>query len=455
MSLERSDSRPERPSADSPRVGDEMETDLGPVELTGLAAGGDAVGRLADGRVVFVEGGLPGERVRLDSVRPAKRFVRARAAKIERPSPDRVEPRCPHFGACGGCRWQHLRYPAQVEAKRNILRDALERIGGFRGGVDFDPDFELVASPRAYGYRARARFVASKAGPGFRAYRSRLISPIEACPVLVPHAEAGLRDVVSRRSTVESGEWLLTAGSSADVLVVPARSHTSSRRSGDVDPTGEATSISLEVAGETLRVSGRSFVQANALLWEPLVAAVVRACLAPAAVRLEATDAAGQQSRPGRFAELYAGIGFFTVPLARAGARGVAIESDRSALADLRSNLRAAGLGDRVEIVPERVERLRDLRQRLDGVDWLLADPPRVGLEVEVCRTIAETGPARFVYLSCDPATLARDLKRLVDAGYAIETLQGFDLFPQTPHVECLVRLTRTRQGSIKPWRTA
>ena len=177
-------------------------------------------------------------------------------------------------------------------------------------------------------------------------------------------------------------------------------------------------------------MSARSFVQGNALLWSPLAEAVRDACVA---------DVVDPEAL--RFAELYCGIGFFTVPLARTGARGVALENDASALADLRFNLRRAGVVDRVEVLAGVVERRGDLASRLASVDRVLVDPPRAGLHEEVRAALASARPTRIVYLSCDPATLARDLRSLMASGYGVTGCRLFDLFPQTPHVETLVTL--------------
>lgn len=450
--------------------GSEVEDVDASVVITGFASGGEGVGRLSDGRVVFVEGGIPGERVELLDVRRQKKLLRARAGRVVLAGRDRVEPRCVHFGACGGCRWQHVRYSAQLAAKRQIVIDALRRIGGF----DVDEDaLEIVPSPDAYGYRARARWVESVDGLGYRVRGSRSVSPVESCPVLVPAAEAALVERVSSLATGpdaegQSGsdaishpvhpeshapapasapapkpspgrgagrrrarEWVVTVGSEGPALVRRAGQGRQARQ----DRQGPRA-VSIEACGETLRVSAESFVQGNALLWDALASAVLEACT----TALEASEGK-------RFVELYAGIGFFTLPLARRFARGLALESDHSGLADLTYNLRRAGLAEKVEVLAGRVETRGDLGARLEGADLLLVDPPRVGLEARVLEAIAAFGPPRVVYVSCDPGTLARDLRALAAAGYEIASLRAFDLFPQTPHVETIVRLERATRG--------
>jgi 23S rRNA (uracil1939-C5)-methyltransferase len=415
------------------------------VRILGLSSGGEGVGRLEDGRVVFVEGAVPGDLVDPCDWTEARRMVRARIGRLVESSPDRVEPSCIHFGVCGGCLWQHIAYPAQLSAKQRIVRDALERIGR----LTFDRDFQvpIEASPRPYAYRARARLVEQEGRVGFRRRGSREVEPIEHCPVLVPAAEARRRAIAESVALGSTGmgknapqdasigrgrrqvEWALLAGMDGSVV------------SGRISErgSGEGERLNLSVLGESLQASRDSFVQGNALLWDALAAEV-------RAQSLAGFDASTEVPRATRFVELYAGIGFLTLPLARAGLSGVAIERDRSAIRDLRLNLRRAGLADRVEVLGGRVERRGDLSVRLARADLLLVDPPRSGIEESVRKTIARAGPARIVYVSCDPATLARDLRFLGEEGsYRLRSIRGFDLFPQTPHVETVSRLERDR----------
>lgn len=402
------------------------------VEIESLSSGGDGVARLPDGRVVFVAGGVPGDRVALELVDERKRFARARIAELRESGPGRIESPCPHFGTCGGCLWQHVAYDVQLEAKRKAVSDALRRIGG----VSIPSDLEIVPSPSPYAYRGRARFVECEGGVGYRVRGGAGARAVEACPVLVPSAEAVLvergrrvRDAtepLSRRTR----EWVVTTGSGGASIVTPAGARKKSRVE-----SGTPASVEVEVAGATLRVSGDSFVQGNLLLWEALVEAVLSACL-------------GSGAGPGtRFVELHAGVGFFTVPLARAGLFGAAVESAPSALSDLRENLSRAGLTQAVEVVAGRAETRRDLARRFAGADLALVDPPRTGLEKPVREALAEAGPSRLVYLSCDPGTLARDLADLTSAAFEVTAVRAFDLFPQTPHVETLVTLERNEAG--------
>ena len=419
------------------------------VRVTALASDGDGIARTAEGRVVFVEGGVPGDRGELALPRKQKGSLRARIARIVEPSSDRVEPRCPHFGQCGGCVWQHVRYSSQLEAKRQNVRAALERIGG----LSLDCDVEIVASPSDYGYRARTRVVEVDGGVGYRRRSSNETLRVDACPVLVAEAEAALRvqaeRVAARQRRARDGrdhrggrndprtralrEWVITAGSRgparSEQVGTPLPASEGTRATPDAAPRDE---VVLEVLGERLRIGGPGFVQGNALLWERLAREVRDRCLLPHAGRA-----------PRRFVELYAGIGFFTLPLARSGLSGLAVESDPQAVADLAFNLTRAGLADAVEAIAAQVEVRTDLPTWLASTDLLLVDPPRIGLEPIVRQSIAKGGPGAVVYVSCDPATLARDLKLLAEHDYRVASVLAFDLFPQTPHVETVVRLER------------
>jgi 23S rRNA (uracil1939-C5)-methyltransferase len=374
------------------------------LRIESLAAGGDGVARLPDGRVVFVPYSAPGDRVRARVVESRARFARARVEALLEPGPARVEPACPAFGACGGCAWQHVGYAAQLEAKRAILVEALRRIGGLEAEVA-----PVLSSPSAYGYRGRTRVRIEGGRVGYLRRHSHALCAVERCPVLVPALERRLGELVADPPT-EQGEWELAVGSGG-----PRAAPLASR---------DAPVTLLEVGGERLRISHGVFAQSNALLLEELAARVA--------------EAAG---RGGLAVELFAGAGLFTLGLARRFERVIAVEGDPAAARDLRANLAQAGPA-RVEIAVERVERtlprLAGLRPRA-----LVLDPPRTGLPRGSAADLAKLEPERVVYLSCDPATLARDLAELHPRGYALRRVQPIDLFPQTPHVEALALLER------------
>lgn len=422
------------------------------VEIERLAAGGDGVARLDDGRALFVPFTAPGDRVCVRIVEERKRFARGEMTLLLAPGEGRVSPRCSLFGRCGGCSWQHLDYGLQVEAKRSILIDALTRIGGFEA----PRDLPFTASPDGYHYRHRARVLAESGRVGFRARRSHQLCPTSGCcPVLTSSLEAALqaleREVLAAGDEGPRREWELSQGTRG-VRVASLAPEDRER----------AAPIELQVAGDRLRISAGVFVQANALLLDELLAAV-HGCAFPASSQLASRSSsdreAGAQAPAGaRIIELYAGAGSLTLGLARLAEKLVAVESNPAAAADLAENLRRAGL-DNAEV---RCQSAEVALSALSGLrpDVVVLDPPRTGLGAPLARQLARLGASRVVYLSCDPATLARDLAILRDGGYALVHLEGFDLFPQTAHVEALAVMSRVQessksegvdQGSIRP----
>ena len=375
-----------------------------PVELRieSLAAGGDGIGRMADGRAVFVAFTAPGDRVLARVVEDRGRFARAKVVELLEPGPERVQPVCPAFGSCGGCAWQHVAYPAQLAAKRAILADALRRIGGFEVGA-LPP---CVASPSEYAYRGRTRLRVEAGRVGYRRRRSHALCAVSRCPVLVPELEDRLRALASQPPR-EDGEWELVAGA-AGLRAAPVGA--------------AAPPIDLEVGGRRIEVSAGVFAQSNALLAGELARRVA--------------EAAGKGALA---VELFAGAGLLTAELAKNFARIVAVESHAAAVADLRRNAAAWG-ADHVEALEAPVEhalvRLAGLRP-----DALVLDPPRTGLADGAAEALLAVLPRRVVYLSCDPATLARDLCVLRAGGLFVRSATAIDLFPQTPHVEALAVL--------------
>jgi 23S rRNA (uracil1939-C5)-methyltransferase len=394
------------------------------VRIERLAAGGDGVGRLPDGRAIFVPLSAPGDLLRVRIVERRRRFARGEIDALIEPGPDRRSPPCDVFGRCGGCAWQHLDYDAQLASKRRILRDALERIGG----IQLADDPPITASPAELGYRLRTRVLEREGAIGYRERRSHRLCAVTSCPVLVPELDAAFGRLAERcavewseRSEPGEREWSLCLGAGGVTSAAP----TSDEEDGA--PLPGAVDVELRVGGDALALSPRSFSQANALLLEDLHRAVV--------------EAAGSGARA---LELFAGVGFFSLELARRFEHLVAVESNPSAVADLRRNLEASGL--RAEPVEGRVEDVL-IGSALERPDVVVLDPPRAGLASEAAERLADLEAPRIVYLSCDPATLARDVAVLAGRGYAVESARAFDLFPQTPHVEALVALRRNASG--------
>lgn len=355
------------------------------------------------------------------------RFRRGRVVALMAPGPSRTDPVCEVFGACGGCTWQHVEYGAQVAAKREIVRDALVRIGR----LAFSGEIELVPSPSPYAYRGRARVVVRGGRVGFRRLRSRALAATARCPVLTPPLQRALADL-ARRPPPDDGEWELASGADDEVRATPLGPAPDQAEDGsrparrDLRRGHAGAPLQQRVGGDLLAITPGVFAQANALLWDPLAAAV--------------HEAAGR----GDFAlELHAGAGFLTLGLARRFARLVAVESDAAAVRDLARNLGTADLGH-VTVLREGAERVLGA-WRDDEPDVVVLDPPRAGLEPDGATALARVGARRIVYLSCDPATLARDARVLAAEGYGLVRVRAFDLFPQTAHVETLAEMERGR----------
>lgn len=432
------------------------------VKIDGLAAGGEAVGRLEDGRAVFVRGGCPGDLAEIEIAEEHERFARARLIAIEEPSENRVAPPCPYFGVCGGCDWQYVAYPTQLAAKRKIVVDALRRIGHIEGADALVG--ETVASPRQYGYRNKVELAASRdAGGrlelGYHALASEEVVPVDSCLLLpkkfekAPKAlkgalrfvegsgDLGLQRVALRVGTntsdVEVALWtapgafprrpaattLGQALPTTSIVRVLVKGLFKERKVSGVEVLSGKGFWREKLLGREITVSAPSFLQVNTKVAEGLIGSV-----------LDTLEPDGSD----RVLDLYSGAGTFTLPLAEVAGEVVAVESASSAIRDLRRNLENHALyadvvgGDATRELPT-----------LGRVDLALVDPPRSGLRPEAVASLAGTGARRIAYVSCDPATLARDVKALSRLGYRLESATPFDMFPQTAHVETLVMLTK------------
>jgi 23S rRNA (uracil1939-C5)-methyltransferase len=374
-------------------------------EVERLAAGGEGVAHAADGRVVFVPASAPGDRVRVRVVEQHANWLRGEIAALEAPGPGRVEPRCALFGRCGGCAWQHLDYAVQLAAKAEILRDALVRIGGLE-----PPEAIEVAPSPPYAYRGRARVGVARGVVGFRRLRSHSLEPAAACPVLVPELERALA-ALAAAPPARDGEIELCAGDDRRV-----------RAWGPGGLLHGEAQLAIDAGPARIAVSPGVFFQGNARVRSALLAAVL--------------EAAG---RGRRALDLCAGAGFFTLGLAARFAEVLAVESSPPAVRDLRRNLAAAGVTNVRALAAPLARFLAGEEARAFEPGAIVLDPPRTGLGAALARALAAAaGAARVVYVSCDPSTLARDLAVLAGAGFRLRSVRGFDLFPQTPHVEAI-----------------
>jgi 23S rRNA (uracil1939-C5)-methyltransferase len=385
-----------------------------------LVYGGDALARV-DGLAVFVPYGAPGDLLRLRIVERKKGFARAEIVEVLEPGPSRRTPPCPYFGPCGGCQIQQVEYAAQLEAKESFVRDALSRIAR----VEAPEAFRLHAAPdREFGYRIRttAHVVHARAETIFGYYgpRSHRIVDVESCPLLVDELDAAWRAAREARETLSRVRDLDIAVGDASAAAEPPIAQIGGGR------------LETHAAGATYAFSPAVFFQANRYLLDALVRTATEG------------EKRGALARGALALDLYAGVGLFAVPLARRFERVVAVEGDGAAAALAAENARANG-ADGLEVVVAPVEEwLESDDVEPGGIDLALLDPPRSGLGEAASRRLATLEPGEIVYVSCDPSTLARDLRVLSDAGYSLDAVDVFDLFPQTFHVETVARLSRS-----------
>ena len=428
-----------------------------------MGYGPEAVAHRADGKAVFVAGGAPGDTVRVEIVEEKASFCRARIVEIVEASPERTRPVCPLAGTCGGCSWQHLSYPAQLAAKRANVVSALVRTAHLPEARAEELVAECAPSKRETGYRNKLELAAEHDERGvfqlgFRPEGTHKLAVVDTCPVAVKAIErapkalrgalrylqggqdlgiyrVGVRGSVRTRD-VEIALWT-TPGpfprkAAADVLRSALKTTSIVRVMADPGKIRKIKGLEVldgkghweeELAGFRFKTSAPSFFQVNTAQAERLVAFVLEA-LAP--------------DEYAAVADLYSGGGTFSLPLAKAAGEVIAVESAGSSVRDLRRN--AASNKVNVEVIGgDTARELPDLGE----LDALVVDPPRAGLADGVVEGIADARPARVAYISCDPATWARDVARFERCGYRLAKAQPVDMFPQTYHVEVASLFTR------------
>ncbi len=398
-----------------------------------MAQGGEALGRDENGRVVFVPYAIAGEEVRVEIVEAKKDYARARLVEIVTASPARVSPRCPHFGVCGGCQWQHIAYPAQLEFKTAIVREQFARIGQM-ADVPVQP---MLGMDDPWHYRNNVQFQLDAAGRlCFRALESHDLVPIRECHLLHPlldelfHAlsfeGADFDEVMLRAGTRTGQKFILLTGADdtpPEILVDEPVSIAYRTPRGDILSLVGKDAVHEILRGRTFRISPGAFFQVNSTMAEQLVEIVER-YLEPRAgdVLLDA----------------FSGVGTFGLSLAARVARVIAIEESKDALNDARAN---AVDFTHVEFKRGQVE---EVLPRLETkMDLVVADPPRAGIAPAALEALIANAPRVIAYVSCDPATLARDARRLSEGGYRLVEVQPVDMFPQTYHIESVSRFVR------------
>jgi len=375
------------------------------LQIEKLVYGGEGLARL-DGRVVLTPYVLPGETVRV-SIEPVKKdLLRGRLLDVATASPARVAAACPYFQRCGGCQYQHAEYSAQLENKIAILREVLKRLAK----IEFDGEIAAVQG-EPWGYRNRIQLHIERGEVGYFEHGSRRLCSVDRCPVASPVLNQAIAKLSEAKMRFSGGVELFTNESDVQYNLLD-------RAPRDVFSVLSAmgTSGAIEYGG--FRVSRNSFFQVNRFLVDALVGAA-------------AADESGQSA-----IDLYAGTGLFSRRLAGRFQKVIAVEAGLSAFRDLEHNLAGS--------IQAENSGTEEYLARFEGTaDFILADPPRAGLGPVVVKELTRIGAAAVTIVSCDPATLARDLKGLMAGGYRIDKLTLVDLFPQTFHVETVARLTR------------
>ena len=420
-----------------------MSFEFSPIKLI---YGGEALGHHA-GRTVLVPRVLPGERVEVEEVRTAKGVVHARPLRILQAAPQRINPPCPYFGRCGGCHYQHLSPELQSASKREILRETLRRLGG----IEWKEEIPLHAGP-AWNYRNQAQFKIGRqpdgqVALGFFEPQSHRVLDIESCLILSPRLNstlAELRRPEWARGLAEFREIELFADQGDAEVMLTLRSDAPRLEDeqlglGLLERIPGVVCVALTASGRrrvlgksalhysvgeiSYRVSPGSFFQVSRFLATELVTSV----------------AEGEQ---GELAlDLFAGVGMFSLPLARRFQRVVAAEANPTAASDLKANAEANGLTNLRAAGQTTYDFLRRFAQA--EPDLVVMDPPRAGVDAGSLKLLAALRPRKIHYLSCSPPTLARDLGFLLRQGWHVRSLELFDLFPQTYHIETLAKLAR------------
>jgi 23S rRNA (uracil1939-C5)-methyltransferase len=389
------------------------------VTVEKLVYGGDGLGRL-DGRVVFAPFVLPGERIRARAEQEKPGLVRARMLEVLDAAPHRVTAACPVFGRCGGCHYQHAPYAYQLEAKRTILVEELRRLGKIE-----PPEGIALVAAEPFGYRNRVQLHVEEKRIGYREARSHKLCGVGECPVGSPKIDQAIRALNAMTRDARWPRFMRSVEVFTDErqvqLNVLETDRPVARRFFDWCGAQIPGLVegALDYRGE-FRVSSNSFFQVNRFLLDRLVETALEGAEGETAL------------------DLYAGVGLFSLALARRFQRVAAVESGSGAVRDLQFNAERAGLSN---LAAQQQTAEAYLAQLERAPDFVLLDPPRSGLGKTVVKLLSELRPRQVTIVACDPATLSRDLAGLVAAGFRVERMTLVDLFPQTFHLETVVRL--------------
>ena len=383
------------------------------LSLSGMGRLGEALA-MDNGTQVFVMGGIPGETVVAEVVREHRRYLTAKVVKVVEPSPHRVAAPCPYFGPCTGCQWQHMAYEYQLQLKHQIVCDALERVGGFQH-IQVEP---TLPSPQPLGYRNHARLTISRDGSGRLGFVNRITHQwveVNECLIMAPWINQAMAELQGH--VAETTQLSLRWGANTGSQMLQPTFH-----SPDVQLQSGQKHYQEKLLGHTFQVSSPSFFQVNTPQAEQMAMLV-----------LKWLDLTGREL----VVDAYAGVATIAVLLAGQARRVIAIEESHAALEDAGRNTADT---PNVELRRGKVETVLG-ELATEGVDVVVLDPPRAGCHPATLEALVEAAPKRVAYISCDPETLARDLKVLTDGPYRIARIQPVDMFPQTHQVECIALL--------------
>ncbi len=367
----------------------------------------------AENLTVFVSLAVKGDRLRIKIYQLKGKIAFAEIVEIINPSAQRVEPKCIYFGRCGGCDFQQMSYQTQLEAKTAIIRDCLSRIGK----INYEKEIQIIASPRDYKYRARAAWHVDTRQKkiGYFQRNTHQIIDVETCPILTSELQNTLTEL---RETIE---WESFWAGIVEIEAANGGENVSIYSNEIVEPTEE---IYFQTNGSRYFYDAQSFFQGNPFLIESLIETATKGAKGETAL------------------DLYCGVGLFTLPLAENFTKVIGVEGNERAVSFARKNIENARI-EHANIFCENVsEWLAENAGELQEIDFILLDPPRVGTEKETIENLLKIKPQEISYVSCEPSTLARDLRTLSES-YSIDSITAIDLFPQTHHVETIVRLRR------------
>lgn len=383
------------------------------IKIERIVPNGYGIG-FSEGQTVFVPLSAPGDVLK---VRPREKrgaILFAEIVEVIESSSLRIEAPCKHFGKCGGCDFQHMKYETQLESKVAIISDCFRRLGK----LELEIPIDVVPSPSQFGYRARSEWHYDSFRRRFGFYRrvSRDVIDMEGCPVLVDELKTEMARI---RANID---WEDLDGANGGVLSASSEGKVSTYSRELIEPMEELT---FHANGETYFYDARTFFQANHLLIGKLI-------------ELAIGDRTGEAA-----CELYSGSGLFTIPLARRFKKVAASETDERAVSFGRKNIEHARIENVSLDIADSAEWLSEIPEEAGDFDLLLLDPPRAGAQKKVTDQILRLKPKEISYVSCEPSTLARDLGELCRGGYRIDKVTAVDMFPQTHHVETVVALKR------------